>query len=106
MNCKTHVEALVSCAAVCTECAGNCLAGDESLVPCMHLNLQCARLCETLVQFIALNSRYVKQLAALCAEVCHACARECSRHDNPYCRKSMNACMDCATICSGLVTTF
>ncbi|RFM28041.1 four-helix bundle copper-binding protein [Deminuibacter soli] len=98
INSKTHVEALVGCITACTDCAGICVNEGKMLDGCMRLSMQCISICQSLIQFIATGSSFVKQLSALCAEVCMACAKECSRHDEPGCRQCMNACMDCATV--------
>jgi hypothetical protein len=45
------------------------------------------------------GSAYTPQLAALCVEVCEACAAECAKHPMDHCQDCALACRRCASDC-------
>jgi len=48
------------------------------------------------------GSEFAPQLCALCADVCRACAEECSRHDMDHCQQCAEACRRCEQACSDM----
>lgn len=99
------VESIVQCIAACTQNA--VLAAKENsskLLHCIELSTQCAIVCNALLQLVIHGSEYCRKQAAVCAELCASCAKECGRHDTDYCRECMLACINCSTACNSLTT--
>ncbi|WP_236059825.1 four-helix bundle copper-binding protein [Chitinophaga rhizophila] len=42
-------------------------------------------------------------MCSICADICEACAAECSKHDNPHCRECADTCTQCAEACRKLL---
>jgi hypothetical protein len=67
---------------------------------CVQLNMECAAICNACGQLMSIESEKVPAVAKICAEMCRACADECSRYDHPHCKVCAEACHRCAELCT------
>lgn len=91
------------CSAICNSCADACLAEDMDMNQCIRTCLDCADICQTTSR-IAMrrtgsNRDLIRAQLAVCIEACEICETECSRHDNPHCRRCAQMCRECADDC-------
>jgi len=95
------IEALERCAAACDHCAASCLEEDNvaMMARCISLDMDCAQICRFAAGALTRNSENAGAIARLCADICGACASECSKHDHDHCRKCAEACEHCAESC-------
>jgi hypothetical protein len=98
------VEAALHCHKTCLGMAmTHCLdEGGEHVAPQhFRLMIDCAAICATTADFIMHKSQFHRQLCALCADVCNACAQDCMELDGmeecvEACRRCSQACRDMA----------
>lgn len=85
----------------CNQCAAACLAEKDPkpLGRCITLDLDCAAICRTAVEYMARNSELATMLCEVVAEVCDACAQECARHEHDHCQQCAEVCKICADEC-------
>ncbi len=106
-------HAMQACIDACSNCHQICLqtAMNHSLetggkhVKAKHLRLMmnCAEICQTSANFQLTGSHFLPRLHQLCAEICDACATECSEiGDMEDCVK---ACQTCADSCRQTLST-
>jgi len=102
---KNCIEACLNCASLCNHCASSCLQEKDvkMMAHCVQLDMECAAACYTAAQFMSLGSSHAKEYCTICAEICRACAAECSKHNNIHCRECADACEDCAEECLQMV---
>jgi hypothetical protein len=86
------IENCQEAAGICEWCAEECL-GDPEMEECTRL---CRDLTSLHAHLMARNSRFSKNLGAICADACEACADECEQHDAEHCQV-------CAATSSGSV---
>lgn len=93
------------CAAACDQCAIACLAETETrtLRDCIRLSEETAAICRLLATFLARESRFVRELARVCAVVCDQCANECERYAADHFQLSGSLCRNCADECRRVV---
>lgn len=94
------MEALMVCAAACENCVSISI-NDGKPLSCCPLCIDCADVCILAFRLEAHNSRYVKEVMAVCADICTACAEECEKHAGyyPHCKACAAACRKCAEVC-------
>ena len=103
---KSCIDACNQCAAECEHCATECLheIDAQMLAKCIELERYCADMCRTAASFMARSDEhtigFVNKFCDLCAEICIACADECSKHTQmEHCKKSAEVCRKCAEEC-------
>jgi hypothetical protein len=98
---KQCLDACNLCISTCLNCADACLNEQEvkMMAGCIRLDLDCAAICQTVVQFISVKSKHSKDVIKLCASICQACADECGKHDTDHCKKCADICQQCADVC-------
>lgn len=98
---KVCIEACLRCAAVCNHCASESAKEnhDGMMAACIQLDMECAAVCYAAAELMSLGSARIKDICKLCAEICDACADECSKHDNEHCRECAEICSKCADEC-------
>lgn len=103
---RSCIDACQSCATACDHCAAACLSEPDlgSLARCIALDLDCAQICRVAAGFMARGSDLSQELCRTCAEVCDACADECTRHEMDHCRACAEACRRCAEECRRMPT--
>ena len=109
----TAIDALVGCAATCTQCADACLAeGDPNLARCIRLNLDCADICSASGHIASRrtgsNEPIIQSVLRACEEACRLCAEECERHASmhEHCRVCAESCRRCEQACQAALQTF
>ena len=71
----------------------------DEMAQCIRLDMDCAAICRMAASFMARGSDFAKQVCAICAEICEACGKECSKHQHPHCQECAKACLRCAEEC-------
>ncbi len=66
---------------------------------CIQLDMECAAICYQAAQLMSLGSFHARSVCRICAEICQACAEECSRHDMEHCKECAEVCYRCAEEC-------
>ena len=101
INNSACAEACNACADACDNCTSSCLKEQHvaAMARCIQLTIDCAALCRLAASFAARDSIYAKELCALCASICDACAAECGQHDHDHCQACAAACKRCADEC-------
>lgn len=105
MTLQKYQNCIDACAdniVACKNCATEDLKEDdiEMMSRAIKLNHDCAAICISAMQAMASESEFIKQICALCAEICVTCADENSKYSymeqNKICEE---ACRKCATEC-------
>ncbi len=102
------IAACFECAQACTACADACLAESDvaELVHCIHLNHDCADICEVTGRILSRQASTSVELQRLqlesCVTACRACGLACDRHADrhEHCRFCAEACRRCETLCN------
>lgn len=107
------IQAALDCGQACTACADACLgetADLQDLVKCIHLNLDCADICEVTARELSRQTQFTashaRAVVEACAESCRECAEECERHAEmgmEHCRVCAEACRRCEEACRALL---
>lgn len=95
------IDACYTCAAACDHCATACLSEPDPsmMADCIRSDLDCADVCRLAAAAMARGSDSMKEICALCADLCDRCATECEKHDHDHCQECAKACRDCANEC-------
>lgn len=102
---KACIDACLKCAAVCNHCAASCTQEKDvnKMARCIQLDMECAAICYASAQLMSLGSERAKDVCAICAEICDACAKECAKHKNmEHCGECAEACRTCAEECRNM----
>lgn len=108
----TVVQALSTCAEICTSCADACLAenGDTSrLRRCIRLNLDCVDVCTATMRLVVRQtdtpSEILHAQLHACIVACQACGDECEKHAamHDHCRICAETCRHCQERCNFLL---
>lgn len=101
---QSCIDACLECIAACDHCAGSCLKEEhvDHLAKCIQLDIECATMCRTAVQFMSMNSDHANAVCQLCADICNACAEECEKHDMDHCRRCAEVCRHCSEECASM----
>lgn len=105
------IEALISCATTCTQCADACLAEPSvaDMTGCIRLDLDCADICGAMARVVSRQTEYdadvTRAMLLACIAVCSACAAECGQHGPhmEHCRICAEACQRCEQACRTLL---
>jgi Cys-rich four helix bundle protein (predicted Tat secretion target) len=89
----TSAECITSANACLTHCIDTLGTGDKSLYNCAKSVRELVWACDALLQAASGDSKYLKQMALVSADICRACEKECSKH------KKHQTCLDCAEAC-------
>ncbi len=97
---KSCVDACLQCAAICNHCSSNCIQEEnvQMMARCIQLDMECAAVCYAAAQVMSIGGQTAKELC-ICADICDACADECSKHENSHCKECADACSRCAEEC-------
>lgn len=96
------IAAAKNCQQVCLETLEYCRSNGGDHAQEAHLKLleDCAKVCETSVDFMQRESTYHGQVCGLCADICDACAEDCAQFaDDEQMQKCVEACRACAEHC-------
>lgn len=101
------IALLNDCARLCNQCAVACLNEKEVslLARCIKLDMDCAALCHTAVEFLERDSENADAVLSVCGVICDHCADECEKHDHmEHCRICADICRQCAERCQQMVS--
>jgi hypothetical protein len=98
------INACLHCAAVSNHCALSCTTEEDikMMARCIQLDMECSVICYATASLMSLDSEKATAICGICADVCEACANECSLHDNEHCRQCADACTACAAECKNI----
>ena len=99
---RNLIDSLMNCTATCNHCLASCLEEEDvqMLADCIRLDIDCAEICALAVGFISRGSAHAQHILDECADICEACATECSKHAHmDHCRECAEACRKCAELC-------
>jgi hypothetical protein len=98
---KQCIEACLACAAICDHCATSCLKEEnvQMMTKCVQLDMECATICYATARLLSLGSDQAAMMCTICADICDACAAECSKHSHDHCAACAKACKHCADEC-------
>ncbi|TGN19663.1 four-helix bundle copper-binding protein [Leptospira idonii] len=100
-----YAKALMSaihCKLAAEVCLGHCITelgnGDKSLGACAKSTREVIAACEAFISLASQESAFTKKSAALCLEICEACAKECKKHADHHkvCKECLDSCLACA----------
>ena len=91
----------VRCIEACEKCAAECgTSGDKAREACAVVAHDCADIGSLSLALMSRGSKYVKDICAVHAKVCDACAEMCAKFPTCACCKAcMEACRACAVEC-------
>ncbi|CQH53590.1 uncharacterized protein HHUB_1981 [Halobacterium hubeiense] len=98
------IENCNEAAEICEWCADECL-GDPEMEECARLCRDVADLTSLHARFMARDSQYSGDLAAVCADACEACAEECEQHDADHCQECADVLEKCAESCRSMANS-
>lgn len=98
---QSSIDACVACAVECEHCVSECLNENDSkmLIHCINLNRECASICRSAAELMAIGGQHSRRLWEVCAEICDACAVECEKHRMDHCELCAAQCRVCAEAC-------
>lgn len=100
---RACIDDCLSCYSTCEETIAHCTALGGMHAEAAHLALliDCSRLCEISVGFMARHSERHETLCRICADACDACAKSCAEIDrnDATMRKCIEVCEKCADSC-------
>lgn len=102
------VDSAQSCLATGEACLAHCLEllgqGDKEMAACAKSVNQMLAMVETLRKLAITESRFLPRYAALCAEMCGDCEKECRKHENKHteCKACADSCAACIKECKAV----
>ncbi|MWV40318.1 four-helix bundle copper-binding protein [Natrialba sp. INN-245] len=93
------IDNCLEAAQVCEWCADACLDEGEEMARCVRLCRDVADVTTLHARWMARNSGYHHELAAICADLCEECIEECTRHDHEHCQACAEVLPDCVESC-------
>lgn len=104
-NMQPCIDACVKCAQACWESFSLCLEEPdvESRKNCISLLVQCAGTCQCSAAIMSMSGSISKVFSQMCAQICLACAEECSKYEDDYTQICADICTRCAEECSIMI---
>ncbi|GAB3040283.1 four-helix bundle copper-binding protein [Natronobiforma cellulositropha] len=93
------IDNCLEAAQVCEWCADACAEEGGEMARCIRLCRDVADLTALHARFMARNSAYSDDLAAICADACEECADECANHDHAHCQECAEVLPKCVESC-------
>lgn len=93
------IDNCLNAAQACEWCADACADHGEEMARCIRLCRDVADLTALHARFMARNSGYHTELAAICADACEQSADECEQHDEDHCQLCAEVLRECAETC-------
>ncbi len=112
MDYAEALQALSTCAEICTACADACLAEPEHLEHlrrCIRTDLDCADICAITARVLMRQTETAHALVhaqlQACIVACRICADECESHSemHDHCRICAETCRYCGDRCNFLL---
>ncbi|WP_411679404.1 four-helix bundle copper-binding protein [Clostridium thailandense] len=100
-NYQSCIDACSRCAQACYECFEACVNEPDlnARRSCVKGLVECAKMCEMSVGIMSMNGQFAKEHCKMCANICDACAKECSMFKDEHCEKCAEVCRTCADEC-------
>ena len=108
-NSGTSHKALIQSALHCVNegevCLNHCMnllgSGDTSLKDCMRTVAVMLPMCATLARVAAMDAERLKEIAAVCVDICKDCEDECRKHEKHHaeCKACAESCAACIVEC-------
>lgn len=102
---KESIQLAQECKQVCLDTLAYCKSkgGDHASPEHLMMLEDCARICDTSVDFMERGSENHSQVCALCAEICDRCADSCDMMtDDEQMKKCAEVCRACAEACRNM----
>jgi len=102
---ETLIDSALSCIKTGEICQQHCLdllsAGDKSMADCAKSVAEMLTMCQALAELAAQKSSHLPKLAAICADVCKTCEKNCRVHEahHAICKNCAESCARCASEC-------
>ena len=93
------IDNCLEAAQVCEWCADACVDEGEEMARCIRLCRDVADIATLPARWMARDSGSHRELAAVCADLCEECAKECAQHDHDHCQACAEILPDCAESC-------
>lgn len=106
---KAVIDTASACIAKGEVCVAHCIdlmkGGDTAMADCMQSVSIMMPMCAALVRLAALDAKRLKELAAVCKNVCADCEAECKKHADKHavCKACMDSCTACIKECKALL---
>jgi hypothetical protein len=105
------IDASLNCLQTCTSCADADLAEEDvgELVTCIALCINCADVCDATARVLSRPAHWdhlvVHRSLHACVRECTLCAEECDRHahHHRHCAICAKSCRACVQACSALL---
>lgn len=69
---------------------------------CIATLNECACICKEAASFMAIDSKYAKDICKLCEKICNDCATECGMFKDSHCQTCAQECKACASMCASM----
>ncbi len=105
---KAVIAAATDCLVKGEACLAHCLVllgeGDKDMAACARSVSQMLPVCTALQKLAIQDSKYLKSYAALAAQVCEDCEKECRKHEKKHdeCKACAESCAACLKECKAL----
>jgi Cys-rich four helix bundle protein (predicted Tat secretion target) len=102
---KALVEAALHCVNKGEVCLNHCVtqmgSGDTSLKDCLATVAVMLPMCTTLARVAAMDAKRLKDIAAVCIDICRDCEEECRKHEQHHaeCKACAESCAACIAEC-------
>lgn len=95
------IDVVQKCEAVCEHMQHHVSQLPDAAARAMQMQLlhDCADICGLTAKFLARNSMFARQIAALCACICMVCGNECARFPDQMSQHCAHVCWHCAREC-------
>jgi hypothetical protein len=95
------IQDCLDCFRTCNQTLLRCLSMGGKHAKLEHVNLimDCARICNTNVDFMLRNSAYYPQSCGLTADICDECSDVCERFEDGFMKECALVCSRCAESC-------
>lgn len=96
------IDLCSDCHEICVSVFAYCIAlgGHHADEKHLRLLMDCARICQTSLDFMLRGSNFQYRVCGVCADVCESCADSCESFGNDATMKMCaELCEQCATVC-------
>lgn len=98
------IDSCFECAQACEWCADECAGEGEEMATCLRLCRDVADLVTMHARFMARDSGFRTDIAAITADACEECADECEQHDEKHCQVCADVLRECAETCRNMAS--
>ncbi len=106
---QTVIDTAMSCIINGNICLDHCMIlfteNDTSVAECANQVTLMLPICDLLMKYALADTSYLKQIAAVCIDVCSECERECRKHADKHaqCKACAESCAECIKACKALI---